>query len=104
MILGRAESGDRRNFSRNCSEPVGKNTGETLVSGDFCRVLKLQISGDDQCSRLRRMEMGIDTHKATIPPVLPVTPLVAHPVVVVFESPLNVILPESTLVENFRWH
>ena len=48
--------------------------------------------------------MCIDTYKATIAPILQVTPLVAPPVVVVFESPLDVILPKSTLVENFRWY
>ena len=73
-------------------------------SADHTWSTQLQISGDDQRSRLRGMEMRIDTHKATILPALPITPLMAHPVVVVFESPLDVILPESTLVENFRWY
>ena len=48
--------------------------------------------------------MSIDTHKATITPVPPIAPLVTYPVMVIFESLLDVILPESALVENLSWH
>ena len=48
--------------------------------------------------------MSISTQKAAISPALPITPLVTHPIMVVFESLFDVILPESPLVENFRWH
>lgn len=48
--------------------------------------------------------MSIDTCEATITPVPVITPLVTYPVVMVFESLLDVILPESTLMEYFSWY